>query len=870
MNVFTLCSTGLPELDEVIKGLNPGDNVVWQTDNIEDYISFVHPFAKEVNKKDQKVIYFRFADHPPLLSQDIESEVYTLKPEEGFESFIAAIFSVVEQKGYGAFYVFDCLSDLSVDWYSDRMLANFFMLVCPYLYDYDTIAYFALMRNNHTTKTVKTIHSTAQVIIDIYKNEKDLYIQPLKVEKRHTKNMYMLHRWTDKKLIPVFESNLLSEILKKVPHTWTHFFESSYDMWDKNFLQAIKIQENLKNGKSSDKEYEDIRQKLLRMVVTREERLLDLANRFFTLEDLIDIGQHMIGTGLIGGKAVGMLLARAIIRKYEPSLKEKFETQDSFYIGSDVFYSYLIINKCWWIRWKQRYSENILENAEEAQRRLLNGTFPEEIQDKFKELLDYFGQSPIIVRSSSLLEDGYGNAFSGKYESIFCTNQGTPEERLNEFINAIRTVYASTMNSEAIIYRLQHGLLQKDEQMAILVQRVSGTFYNKWFFPQVSGVGFSYNLYTWDKDIDPKSGVIRIVFGLGTRAVERSDDDYTRIVALNEPSKKPQTDIFEIRRFSQHKMDLLDLEENSFKSEYIKDIIEKIPSFPVELFATYDSELANTENKNTFPWIFTFDKILTETSFIPSIRKIMKILSEAYNYPVDIEFTANFNSNGECKINLVQCRPYQVKIGNAIIHKIDNIQKDKIIFQTEGPIIGSSLYTKIDRIIYISPSKYSHLSEQERYEIARLIGKITNLENEKMVIMLLGPGRWGTSTPSLGVPAHFGDIKNVSILCEIAQMHEGLIPDISLGTHFFNDLVELNILYIAIQPNHPTDFINKEFFESNSNLLPSLIPDDAKWSDVVHVIDLERIDPEYTVYLNVNTIQQRSVCYRAKKQEVKA
>jgi hypothetical protein len=119
------------------------------------------------------------------------------------------------------------------------------------------------------------------------------------------------------------------------------------------------------------------------------------------------------------------------------------------------------------------------------------------VRDQFAEMLDYFGQSPIVVRSSSLLEDSFGSAFSGQYESIFCANQGSPQERLEAFLAAVRHIYASAMGRDALLYRAQRGLLDRDEQMALFVQRVSGAAYGRLFFPQVAGVGLSFNPFAW-------------------------------------------------------------------------------------------------------------------------------------------------------------------------------------------------------------------------------------------------------------------------------------------------------------------------------------------------------------------------------------
>ena len=137
---------------------------------------------------------------------------------------------------------------------------------------------------------------------------------------------------------------------------------------------------------------------------------------------------------------------------------------------------------------------HVYEGIEAIKEKILKGKFPRFILNQFREMLDYFGQSPIIVRSSSLLEDAYGNSFSGKYESVFCANQGNHKERLFAFLNAVRVVYASTIDIEALTYRKDRGLLDKDEEMALLVQRVSGEKQGPYYFPHIAGVGYSFTL----------------------------------------------------------------------------------------------------------------------------------------------------------------------------------------------------------------------------------------------------------------------------------------------------------------------------------------------------------------------------------------
>ncbi|MBD3347218.1 MAG: pyruvate, phosphate dikinase [Chitinivibrionales bacterium] len=867
--VHTSMSTGLKGLDQTIHGVLPGDNIVFQVDNIDDYIPFVHPFCYQANRENRSLIYFRFADHPWLLPEDVKAEIHQLHPEDGFETFISEIFDVIERQGLGACYVFDSLSELSVDWYSDRMLGNFFMLTCPYLYDFKTATYFALQRDHHMTVATQAIHTTAQVVLDVYCNKGTIYIHPLKVWKRYSPTMFMLHARHGDKFRPVTGSTGIAEIMGSISQDWLDFSFQNLDVWTRTFGQA---RECLQQGPDNDQAYREakiLRDRLLRMAITRDNRLLELAQQHFDLIDLVEIGKRMIGTGLIGGKSVGMLLARAILRKNDPRWKEILETHDSFFIGSDLFYSYLITNGCWWLRRKLKLSGEILDGSEDVQRKILSGTFPDDIKAQFSNMLDYFGQSPIIVRSSSLLEDAYGNAFSGKYESVFCANQGSPPDRLEEFMDAVRTVYASTMRKEALAYRKHWGLLDQDEQMALLVQRVSGDINGTFYYPHVAGVGFSFNPYAWSPDIDPGKGMLRLVFGLGTHAVDRVDDDYTRIVALNAPDKRPESNFDQVRKYAQRRVDVLDLKENRHISHDFENVAQNASDLPLDIFASRDEEMERRAREHkmstVFSYVLTFDKLLKQTDFVSDMRSMLQILQKAYNYPVDIEFTANFVEENLYRINLVQCRPFQVKGEFRTVESPGKIAMKNIIFQTRGPIIGNSISDTIERLVYVVPSHYTSLSMNERYSLARVIGKLTHLHEKnnsvQKTIALIGPGRWGTTSPSLGVPVSFTDINTVSVLCELAFMHEGLIPDVSLGTHFFNDLVEMDMLYLAIYPKREGHRFNENFLMSSPNRFPELLPDAASWSECIRVIDFENFDSKRNICLNVNALTQEGVCY---------
>jgi hypothetical protein len=285
----------------------------------------------------------------------------------------------------------------------------------------------------------------------------------------------------------------------------------------------------------------------------------------------------------------------------------------------------------------------------------------------------------------------------------------------------------------------------------------------------------------------------------------------------------------------------------------------------MEMFASRDVDLehhaARTGRQYPPSWVLTFDGLLEKTRFIDTMRTVLAILEDAYEYPVETEFTTNFSDKGDYRVNIVQCRPFQVK-GGGKISDPPPIQDEKLVFISHGAVIGQSRLDIFDTIIFVVPSLYSQLRQQERHSVARLIGRITEHEEmgQKRVTMLLGPGRWGTSTPSLGVPVNFSEIRTISILCEIVDMGEGIVPDVSLGTHFFNELVEQEILYLAIFPDRQENYVNSRFLEGAPSRTSRLFPDESL-ADVVRIIDSEDLPEGVHFTINANCPAQRVVCY---------
>ena len=858
-------STGLAELDQVLTGLLPGDNIVWQTDSVDPYASYVESLRRDPAAG--PIHYFRFADHDSLLEPGPGIETHELNPGASFEGFIASIHAVIEQAGPNAYHVFDCLSGLAADWYSDTMLGNFFRLTCPFVLQVGGLAYFCVLRNTHSFRSLDPIQATAQIVIDVYDHDGQVYIHPLKVDKRHAPTMHLLHAQRGDRFEPVTLSATVADVLDGAADTLMEPAGDRVDVWHRTFGQAGVLFRACRQGRGNEEKAGEVFDQLLRMTIARDGPMLELARRYLTWEDAIRVGERLIGSGLIGGKSVGMLLARAILRQDSPHCQALLEPHDSFYVGSDVFYTYLVENDIWWVRQQQQDSRVFLKDADLARDRILAGSFPEHIQKQFGQVLDYFGQSSFIVRSSSLLEDNYGNAFSGKYESAFCVNQGDREERLTTFLDVVRGIYASSMSPGALRYRAQRGLLAHDEQMALLIQRVSGSLHGRRFYPDAAGVGLSYNPYVWSPAIDSKAGLLRLVFGLGTRAVDRADDDYTRIVALNVPEMRPESTLDQVRRYAQHKADVLDLDANQLVTEPFASLAADGLAGARELLTSRDHELERRSRQRgaqrPFSRVLTFDGLLRRTDFAADMQQLLGTLERAYAYPVDVEFTANFLEDESYRINVVQCRPLQVREGAPMGAAPDDVPASRVLLESRGPVIGRSRRAVIERLVYVDPVEYARLSQQDRYALARLIGRITHLEQseDEPVLALVGPGRWGTTTPSLGIPVSFAEIDTADVLCEVVTMDGDLVPDVSLGTHFFNDLIEADILYLALFPGRDGNRLGCPTMEAAPNALGALLPDAAQWESVIRVIDSVADPATGDLLLHADSLAQHVLCY---------
>ncbi|MDJ0753325.1 MAG: PEP/pyruvate-binding domain-containing protein [Ardenticatenaceae bacterium] len=615
--------------------------------------------------------------------------------------------------------------------------------------------------------------------------------------------------------------------------------------WELLFRQG-EIFESLPDDDRSRARHhlEEVKVVLIKGMISDHLRFVGVAKKILSIADLRKIFNRRIGEGKIGGKAAGMVLAWRILQE-TAQLDTQVEIPESYFIGSEVIYEFRRKNGLDYImNQKYRPLEEIRRDYPNVLAEHLNGEFPEDVVQQLHEVLEMMGTRPLIVRSSSLLEDNFGFSFAGKYDSIFCPNQGTREENLTALLNAIRRTYASTLNPNAILYRQKHGLIDYDERMAVLIQAVQGERFNNFYFPTLAGVGFSQNAYRWNEKIRREDGFLRLVWGMGTRAVDRVSTDYARLISLSHPTLRPETTSSAIRLYSQHYIDAIDLADNTFKTFPVYEVLSK-RYLPLQQIASIDRGdyiepiLSRTTLKGDDRLVLTFDRLTKDDTFTHTMRTILQTLEKAYNQPVDIEFTISLSRQGpetEYKIFLLQCRPLSERPEAKPAKIPAHVPKDRLIFRSrrlvpDGTILG------IRYIVFIDPRIYRTISDPTvKLELGRVVSRINHaLDGESFV--LIGPGRWGSNNLDLGVRVTYADIHNTKALIELSVPEGDQAPELSYGTHFFQDLVEAGIFSLPVHLDEDGEF-NWSFFAAAPNQLPTLLPEDEPFAQFVQVIDL--------------------------------
>ncbi len=591
-----------------------------------------------------------------------------------------------------------------------------------------------------------------------------------------------------------------------------------------------------------------LRVSLIRRFFSDQLEFINIAKNHIEVRHFYDLVQRIIypanGYGRLGGKSAGLFLAQKIFSKpgeYSEILND-LRFPKTWYITTDAIMSFLSYNNLEEVN-EQKYKEidQIRLEYQNVIQLLKNSHFPIEIIKGLSMALDDLGDKPLIVRSSSLLEDRMGTAFSGKYKSLFLANQGTKQEKLDALTDAIAEVYGSIFGPDPIEYRAERGLLDFHEEMGIMIQEVVGQKVGGYFFPAFAGVAFSNNEFRWSSRIKREDGLARIVPGLGTRAVDRVSDDYPILISPGVPNLRVNVTAEETMRYSPRHIDVINLKTCTFETREIPALLEECGhEYPLieKIVSLYEDDHIFAPSALNLDFakhnlFVTFEGLISRTPFVKQLQTILKTLQEKMNTPVDIEF-AHDGKN----LYLLQCRPQSSTAGNVSCPIPKDIAEERIIFSANRYISNGKL-PDITHIVYVDPEKYSQLEKSEdMLEIGRVVGKLNSLLPKRQFV-LMGPGRWGSRGDiKLGVPVTYSDFNNTAVLIEIARKKGNYVPELSFGTHFFQDLVESSIRYLPLYPDDPGIEFNEKFLLGARNYLPDILPEFAALADTVHVIDV--------------------------------
>jgi hypothetical protein len=591
-----------------------------------------------------------------------------------------------------------------------------------------------------------------------------------------------------------------------------------------------------------------VRVTLIRRFFTEQLEFINVAKKYVDLEDFFDLMERIVfpsgSHGKLGGKSAGLFLASRILKQAARRNKiiGSVKKPKTWYVTSDGLSAFSTYNNLDEIH-EQKYKdiEVIRQEYPHLVQVFKNSSFPPEVVKGLSVALDDFGEVPLIVRSSSLLEDRLGTAFAGKYKSLFLANQGDKQQRLEALCDAVAEVYASIFSPDPIQYRAERGLLDFYEEMGVMIQQVVGTRAGKYFFPAYAGVAFSRNEFRWSPRIKREDGLLRMVPGLGTRAVDRVSDDYPVLVAPSQPNLRVNVSTEEAVRYSPKKIDVIDLEENRFVTKDIRELLEEVGhEFPAltKVFSIYKEGLLQrpmglATDIAKADAVVTFDGLIAGTPFMLQIEAILKTLSTAMGVPVDIEFASTGTD-----FYLLQCRP-QSQASEDVAMEIPANLPDAAVLFTARKHVSNGRVADVTHLVYVDPDRYGELAEYgDLVAVGEAVGKLNKLLPRRQ-FLLMGPGRWGSRGDiKLGVRVTYSEINNSAMLIEVARKKGNYVPDVSFGTHFFQDLVEAGIRYLPLYPDDAGVRFNERFLLEAPNKLAEHCPECAAVAHALRVIDI--------------------------------
>jgi|APCry1669188910_1035180.scaffolds.fasta_scaffold00010_63 CheY-like chemotaxis protein len=530
-----------------------------------------------------------------------------------------------------------------------------------------------------------------------------------------------------------------------------------------------------------------------------------------------------IGEGSIGGKARGLAFLDSLIKRNRLSYKYPdvvISIPRTVVIGTDIFDEFMEENNLHEIALSDRADSEILA-------RFIKARLPYRIHEDLYAFVSCVN-TPIAIRSSSLLEDSHYQPFAGIYSTYMIPNIKSNERLMIETLTeAIKMVYASVYFKDSKSYMTATLNMIDEEKMGVVLQEVIGTQYNERFYPAISGVARSINFYPIAPE-KPEDGIANIAFGLGKYIVDggnglRFSPKYPKkILQLS----TPELALSETQKF----FFALDLKPESFSPDTddtinllklkIKDA-ENDPSLKIVASTfDYDSHQLREGIMHAGKRLITFSPQLTHGTFplAEILQEVLEIGQREMNKPVEIEFAVNLDSPpGEPKVfSLLQIRPIAGRDQTIHIDEEKVTHDNTILISTTA--LGNGIIKDLHDVVYVKPAAWDASKTQEM--ALRLEKRNDWFQAEKKYYVLVGPGRWGSSDPWLGVPVRWPQISNSRVIVESGLDKYRIDP--SQGTHFFQNLTSFRVGYFTINPYINEGYYNLDFL----NEQPALFEDE--------------------------------------------
>lgn len=525
-------------------------------------------------------------------------------------------------------------------------------------------------------------------------------------------------------------------------------------------------------------------------------------------------GLVRIGHGSIGGKARGLAFMNRILKEKKKNYSYYdvvISVPQTVVLASDIFSEFMKINGLYKTAYSDSADQVILDE-------FLKASLPEHIIPELNKIIKD-GRYPLAVRSSSLLEDSYYQPFAGIYATYMIPNNSHDDEvRLKELVTAVKSVYASTFYQGSKKYLHATKNVLEEEKMAVIIQKISGSKHGNFFYPTFSGVARSINNYPIGYEKHDIS-IANIAAGLGKTIV---DGEVSLRFAPMFPNNIIQLSSAEYSlKYTQKHFYALDLKKNSFipdidesRNLIKRDVYDGAKEEAFEsIVSTYDHSGNIIRDTNDFPGpkIITFSNILKRETFPLSmiLTDLLETLEKSMSNPVEIEFAVNLDPHNENhSFDLLQARPI-VSGFEAKDINISGLDNSTAILKSFSSL-GNGVLDNIYDIIYIVPEKFDPSKTEEIATVIKQLNKKFIEKNKNYI--LIGPGRWGTSDPWLGIPVRWEDVSQASVIVEAGQ--KDFIVQQSQGSHFFHNITTFGVFYFTINPFLKDGFYDLEFLAS--------------------------------------------------------